>query len=299
MDADAENSRGRRAFLGALSVVAMVALYTLISNAYRLLDPASLPDPLTQLLRPEILPPIQRLLEAFVRLLGALPVSETPSHAGDDLAGLAQQNVTLQGSLLVSAFRVLAGLGVGAPLGILAGCAMGWSRRVDEYVHPIYVLLRSIPPLALIAYLMLWVGHGELHLLIPIAYAVFSTVVIPTYHGVRDLADVYVRAAQALGARGWLLFSKVVLPAAGPSVLAAMRYSLVIAWMTAVGAEMLMGESGMGRLLVGGGIWSARLRVRVDPAVVMVGILTLAAAGYAMDTAARIIADRLTRWVKR
>jgi ABC-type nitrate/sulfonate/bicarbonate transport system permease component len=50
---------------------------------------------------------------------------------------------------------------------------------------------------------------------------------------------------------------------------------------------------------VGGGLWSSRLEIRVDPAVVVVGILGVAAVGYAMDAAARIISDRLTLWVRR
>jgi ABC-type nitrate/sulfonate/bicarbonate transport system permease component len=68
--------------------------------------------------------------------------------------------------------------------------------------------------------------------------------------------------------------------------------------MTAVGAEMLMADNGMGNLLVGGGMWSSRLQIRSDPAVIMVGILALAVAGWAMDAAARIFTARLTRWAK-
>jgi sulfonate transport system permease protein len=123
--------------------------------------------------------------------------------------------------------------------------------------------------------------------------------VIPTYHGVRDLAEVYVRAARSLGAGGWLLFARVVLPAASPAVLFALRYSLIIAWMTTVGVEMLMAEAGIGHLLVGGGLWSSRLQIGVDPAVVIVAILGLAATGYLMDTAARIVTDRVTFWAGR
>ena len=43
----------------------------------------------------------------------------------------------------------------------------------------------------------------------------------------------------------------MVLPAASPGVLSALRYSLIIAWMTTVGVEMLMAETGIGHLLVG------------------------------------------------
>jgi ABC-type nitrate/sulfonate/bicarbonate transport system permease component len=211
---------------------------------------------------------------------------------------LLQEGVTLQEALLISSARVLFGLAVGLPLGILVGLWMGWSRRADEYLHPVYVLARSVPPLSFITYIMLWLGHSEAHRLIPIVYAVAVTAVIPTYHGVRDVAAKYLVAARSLGARPALLFNKVLLPAAAPAVLGGLRYSIAIAWMTAVGAEMLMAENGMGNLLVGGGMWAARNQTRTDPAVIMVGVMALAGCGWAMDAVARGATARLTRWAR-
>jgi ABC-type nitrate/sulfonate/bicarbonate transport system permease component len=219
-------------------------------------------------------------------------------HSSDQMDTLQQEGVTLQASLAVTAARVLFGLAVGLPLGILTGLLLGWSRRADDYLHPIYILVRSVPPLALITYIMLWLGHSEAHRLIPIVYAVAVTAVIPTYHGVRDVAAKYVEAARSLGARGRLLLTRVTLPAAGPAVLGGLRYSVAIAWMTAVGAEMLMANNGMGNLLVGGGLWSSRLQTRSDPAVIIVGILALAAAGWAMDAAVKTVNAKLTRWAR-
>ena len=68
--------------------------------------------------------------------------------------------------------------------------------------------------------------------------------------------------------------------------------------MTAVGAEMLMADNGMGNLLVGGGMWSSRLQTRSDPAVIMLGIVALTMAGWAMDAVAVSLGGRLTRWAK-
>ena len=79
-------------------------------------------------------------------------------------------------------------------------------------------------------------------------------------------------------------------------MLGGLRYAVALAWMTAVGAEMLMSENGMGNLIVGGGLWVSRMQTKADPAVVMVGILALAAAGWATDALARAVAARLTRW---
>lgn len=294
-------SAAQRVLLGSASVVALLALYTLASNADSFLDPDRLPEPLRIVLRPDVLPPTQTLVQTLVSLVtGRLPAMEGHhAHPGDHVAHLVGQHVTLQGALLTSTMRVLFGVVVGGALGTVAGFAMGWSRPLDDYLHPIYVLLRSIPSLALITYVMLWLGHGESHLLVPIVYAVFTTMVIPVYHGVRDVAGLYVRAARSLGAGGRLLLERVVLPAAGPAVLSGLRYSLVIAWMTTVGVEMLMGDDGIGHLLVGGGLWSSRLQLGVDPAVVIVGLLALATAGALMDAVARTVTDRVTFWVRR
>jgi ABC-type nitrate/sulfonate/bicarbonate transport system permease component len=227
------------------------------------------------------------------------PAVQRRVRSSEQVDTLVSEGITLQESLLISAARVLFGLAVGLPLGILIGLWMGWSRRADDYLHPIYVLARSVPPLAFITYIMLWLGHSEAHRLIPIVYAVAVTAVIPTYHGVRDVAAKYLVAARSLGARTSLLFRRVLLPAAAPAVLGGLRYSIAIAWMTAVGAEMLMAENGMGNLLVGGGMWSTRMQTRSDPAVIIVGVIALAAGGWAMDAIARAATARLTRWAVR
>jgi ABC-type nitrate/sulfonate/bicarbonate transport system permease component len=292
------------ALLGAGSLAAFVLAYTLVSNAYRWANSEVLPEPVRGILRPDVLPPTQAIAEAFGQLVGGgYQQAAMEGHQGhqahsvDHVGVLLQQGVTLQRSLAISTARLLFGLAVGAPLGLLIGLFMGWSRRADDYLHPIYVLVRSVPPLAFITYVMLWLGHGEAHRLIPITYAVATTLVIPSYHGVRDLASTYLLAARSLGARGRLLLLRVLLPAASPAVLSGLRYTLAIGWMTTVGVEMLMAENGMGNLLVGGGIWSSRTQMRADPAVVMVGIVAVAAAGWAMDTATMLVTARLTRWV--
>ena len=276
----------QRLLLWIVSLLALVGIYTAVAS---------------RLGRPDVIPGSQDIAGAFASLVSpAQSASDAPQQrrSSFQLDALLQEGVTLQEALLISSLRVLFGLAVGLPIGILLGLWMGWSRRADEYLHPVYVLARSVPPLAFITYIMLWLGHSEAHRLIPIVYAVAVTAVIPTYHGVRDVAAKYLVAARSLGARPALLFNKVLLPAAAPAVLGGLRYSIAIAWMTAVGAEMLMAENGMGNLLVGGGMWAARNQTRSDPAVLMVGVMALAVCGWAMDAAARAATTRLTRWAR-
>ncbi len=290
-----------RALLAVLSVAVGLVAYGLLSTGSRYIDRAHFPEPIRHVLRPSVLPPPQDLVDTVIQLVQGRTVSiGDPRHASSHLDTLALAHVTLQGSLFVSTLRVLIGLSLGVPMGIAVGLALGWNQTVDTYGHPLYIVFRSIPPLALISYAMLWLGHTETHVLLPIVYAVSAAMVIPIYHGIRDVAGIYVLAARTLGAPRALFFSRVILPSVGPSIISGVRYALVIAWMTTVGAEMLMARSGMGVLLVGGGIWSSRSEIGVDPAVVLVGILSLSMAAYAMDAVIGL-ASRLPAvgWARR
>lgn len=268
------------------SIVVLVALYAIAAGV---------------IARPDLVPTPRRLVDTAAALVRGAPEVDhgghgVDRHGIDHVGQLVGQGVTLQGALLASSARMLFGLGVGGALGFVLGVAMGWSRALGEYLHPIYVLVRAVPPVALITYVMLWLGHGEAHRLLPIAYAVLVTVVIPVWHGTRDVASVWIHAARALGASRMLLVTRVLVPAITPSAVSALRYALLIAWMTTVGVEMLMSEDGLGHVIVGGGLWASRTAIAADPAVVIVAVLTVAASGAVTDAALRLATRHLVAW---
>lgn len=157
-------ARGERLTLGLVSVVAIAVLYTITAGT---------------IARPDLVPTPRTVLETAVALVRGAPAGEHAGHGGhhpsiDHVGQLVDKGVTLQGALLATTARVLFGVSVGGALGIVLGVMMGWNRAVGEYLHPLYVLVRAVPPVALITYVMLWLGHGEAHLLVPVVYAVLS-----------------------------------------------------------------------------------------------------------------------------
>jgi ABC-type nitrate/sulfonate/bicarbonate transport system permease component len=238
---------------------------------YRLLDTSDFPRALRLLLRPGILPPLQDIVAAF---LGLLADGGWLTH------------------FWASFIRVVEGLGIGIVLGVGAGIAMAWSRRVDDYLDPLYNLLRPIPPLAFVTLFILWFGIGELSKVLLVAYGVFMITLIPAYQGVRDVPEVYLKAARVLGASRGLLLRRVILPAAAPRILAGFRLSLMAAWGIIVAAELVGSTSGLGYLIT-------VAQTQYDTAIVMVGIASLALVGFLMDCAARVAIARLTGWMRR
>ena len=48
-------------------------------------------------------------------------------------------------------------VGTGVPLGLL----MGWNRKAEALINPVFTLIRPIPPLAWIPLAILWLGLGD------------------------------------------------------------------------------------------------------------------------------------------
>jgi taurine transport system permease protein len=255
---------------GAASLAAALAAYALLSNLYFLIDTSALPRTLRLLLRPGILPPPQAIAAAFLRVV---------------------QSGAWQADAWASLVRVGEGLALGAAAGTGAGVLMACSQAADDYLHPLYNLLRPVPPLAFVTLFILWFGIGEPSKVLLIAYGVGMTTVIPAYHGVRDIPAVYLKAAAMLGAtRGQLLW-RIILPAAAPRIVAGLRLAVMAAWGIIVAAELIASTSGLGYLII-------IAQSQYDTAAVMVGIASLALLGFLMDTGVRAVGAWQTRWTR-
>src|SRR3972149_6828541 len=99
----------RRGVLGCVSVAVLVCFYTLVPNGGLPVDADLLPEASARLSRPDLLPPTQAIFKAVVSLVtGELPPMEGHhAHPSGHVSKLVEQNVTLPGALLASAWRVL------------------------------------------------------------------------------------------------------------------------------------------------------------------------------------------------
>ena len=76
---------------------------------------------------------------------------------------------------------------------------MGWSRRAEAFVNPVFLLIRPIPPLAWIPLAIVWLGLGDAAKVLVIWFAAFVPAVINSYTGVRAIEPALIEAARMLG----------------------------------------------------------------------------------------------------
>ena len=199
----------------------------------------------------------------------------------------------LSGELLHDAwsslYRVVAGFLIGAGLALPLGLLMGASQRIYALFNPLMQILRPIPPIAYIPLAILWFGLGNPPSFFLIAIGAFFPVLMNTIAGVRQVDGIYLRAARNLGVNQWTLFTRVILPAATPYILAGVRIGIGTAFIVVIVSEMIAVNDGLGfRILEAREfMWSDKI---------IAGMITIALLGRAIAPAASRLNNHLLRW---
>ncbi|SMH46211.1 ABC transporter permease [Azospirillum agricola] len=152
---------------------------------------------------------------------------------------------------------LVTGYAVGSALGVVAGVAIGWSRAVGYWVHPVLRLIGPLPatawlPIAFFAFPTSWSASVFL-----IALASGVPVTILTWSGVAGVNSAYYDIARTLGASQRFLVLKVAVPAAMPHVFVGLFMGLGASFAVLVVAEMLGVKSGVGWYLQWAQGWAA------------------------------------------
>ena len=145
---------------------------------------------------------------------------------------------------LASTWRVFAGFGWGVALGIFLGLLIGLSRTTERVLDPTIQVLRNIPVTAWVPLSLVFFGIGNAPAVFLIGLGAFFPAAINSTHGVRQINITLHKAARMMGANERELLSRVILPAALPSILTGARLAMGIAWVLVVVAEILAVRSG-------------------------------------------------------
>jgi taurine transport system permease protein len=245
--------------VGSATVVAACALWYTLTVATGVVSPARFPTP----------------AQAF----GALTQITFQGYADAKLWRHVAQSCLL----------VLMGFAVAASFGVVLGLTMGWSRRAEALLNPVFLLLRPIPPLAWIPLAIVWLGLGNGAKILVIFMAAFVPSVINSHTGVRAMEPQIVEASSMLGVRGWRFVREVLVPAAAPHIFTGLRLSLQAAWTTLVAAELVGALYGLGQVL-------NNAAQDIYPGMILVGMATVGVCGGLMTAALGRIERRALPW---
>jgi sulfonate transport system permease protein len=228
------------------------------------------------------------LLEIVVRV-GWVPSYQlpAPSEIAVTLTDLA--NGALWKHIGASLMRVLSGFAIGASLALFFAAWVGLSREAEAYLEPTFAGLRSIPSLAWVPLLLLWLGIGETSKVVLIAIGAFFPVYLNGVAAIRGIDRKLVEVGRVFGFSQRQMTFHVFLPAAMPGLFTGLRSGLSLSWMFLVAAELIAATKGLGYLLSDG-------RETSRPDIVLAAIIVLAVLGKLSDGVLAALEKRFLAW---
>lgn len=202
----------------------------------------------------------------------------------------------LSGSLLEHALRSLvrlvSGVFLGSVLGVASSLWLAESRTADRLVSPSIQVLAGVPAIVWMPFwIMIW-GTGEEFKIAMAAITSFFLVNVYATHGIRSVGRQYVELAEMYEKSRWERIRGVLLPAALPTVLTAVRVTLALGWIVIFFAEYASAERGQEGL--GWFISDARGVGRVEDE--FAGLVFLALIAFLADRFIGSIQGRIVTW---
>jgi NitT/TauT family transport system permease protein len=190
----------------------------------------------------------------------------------------------------VTMTEAAAGYVIGVAVGLVGAFLLMTTLRGYEVLEPYLLAFYAIPKIALAPLFIMWFGLELAPKILLAALMVFFIVFMNTIAGVRAVDRGLIDVVRVLGARRLQLMRAVLVPAAAPAIMAAVRVTFARAMVGALLAELIASTEGLGYMIV-------RASRQFDIATVFGGVLVVAALVMAVNVAIRAFEKQLFPWV--
>ena len=178
--------------------------------------------------------------------------------------------------IVVSILRILGSFAGACVIALPLGVLMGSFPTVEAFFNPFVSAWRYLPATSFIPVLLMWFGTGEEPKLALLFIGVVFFLITLTMDHTQQVRGELIDTAMTLGAnRGQILWT-VIVPAAMPNIVVAMRQMLAVSWTYLVIAEIVAQTTGIGAMM-----WRARRFLHTDE--IMAGIILIGFLGVLFD----------------
>lgn len=181
------------------------------------------------------------------------------------------------------------GFGLSILVGIPFGIMLGWNRTFQAVFEPFVTTLYSVPRIALMPLIILWLGIGINSKIALVFLGAVFPIIVSVYTGMRTLDDSLVRCARAFGANDRQLLRTVALPSSVPFMVSGVRLGVGRALVGVVVAELVASQAGVGHMM-------ARAGATFQTDKVFVGVIFLAILGLSLTAVLKRLEARFEAW---
>jgi NitT/TauT family transport system permease protein len=174
--------------------------------------------------------------------------------------------------------------------------ALAISTRVGtDFLETLTSMFNPLPAIALLPLSLIWFGLGNGSLVFVLVHSVTWAIALNTHSGFLSVSRTLKMVGRNYGLGGFRYISKILIPAAFPSILTGLKIGWAFAWRTLIAAELVFGvSSGSGGL----GWFIFENKNSLDIPTVFAGLLTVIIIGLVVENVIfRVIeANTIGRW---
>jgi NitT/TauT family transport system permease protein len=142
---------------------------------------------------------------------------------------------------------------MGYAVGITAAAvltAVGVATRIGtDFLETLTAMFNPLPAIALLPIALIWFGLGRGSLIFVLVHSVLWAVALNTHSGFLSVSNTLRMVGRNYGLNGIAYVTKILIPAAFPSILTGLKIGWAFAWRTLIASELVFGvSSGAGGL---------------------------------------------------
>jgi bicarbonate transport system permease protein len=180
--------------------------------------------------------------------------------------------------------RVAISYTIAAAVGISVGILVGTNPLISKALDPLFLFLRTVPPLAWVPISLAALNKNEPAALFVIFITAVWPILINTAVGVKQIPQDYNNVAKVLKISRKKYFLKILIPSALPYIFTGLRVAISLAWLAIIAAEIVMS----GIVGIGFFIWEAYQNNYISE--VILALVYIGAVG--------LILDKLMGWLQ-
>ncbi len=211
----------------------------------------------------------------------------SPLRIARHFVGWAQGN--LLEHLVVTLRETFVGYTAGTLAGIMIGALLARLEFLGKVLDPFILAANGIPRIALAPLFIIWFGIGEPSKMVLASLLSFFLCFYATLSGLRSVDPAHLAIARVMGANERQTFLKVVLPAASPWIITAMKVSVPFALVGAIVGEFMAATAGLGYMIQ---LYTAQF----DTTGAVTGIFVLMVVVIVFNTVLNRLEAHVLRW---
>lgn len=147
---------------------------------------------------------------------------------------------------LTTVLETTIGFFIAVILGIMAAVCMVQIPLLKKAFYPFLVISQTIPLVAVVPLLILWLGYGILPKIVIVILICFFPIAISLLEGLEITDNDLLNLVKSMGATKWQILYYIRFPQALPSLFAGLKIAATYSVMGAVVGEWLGASSGLG-----------------------------------------------------